>query len=188
MRIALMLPILVVAPAWAQSSGSAGASRPGLAACSAQPDCASILKPFEASEVGALSDSARLVAAVIQASAAMATQRPNHERQIAGAGYCVKTRTPGDSVVVSEAAAPMQTRLPRVRWCQPDEALPNPPRRGRVLPEPGTQVVGLSVNSITATDDDATARFVIGSTSYQCQLVRETGIWRPESCVLTGTG
>ena len=185
MRIVLMLPLLV-APAFAQSPGRATA--PDLAACTAQPRCATILKPVETTELTALSDSARRVAAIMQASAAMAALRNNHDLQMAGAGYCFRTRTPGDSTVVGAAAASMQARLPRLRWCRPDEALPNPPRRGRVLPEPGTQVVGLSLGSITATGDSATARFVIGSTAYECRVVRQTGMWRPESCTRTGTG
>lgn len=159
---------------------------PDRVACAAQPGCAAILKPFEARELAALSDSARLLAAVMQSSAALAAQRPGFAVQFAGAGYCFKTRTPSDSTLVGIAAAPMQARLPRLRWCRSDEALPNPPRRGRILPEPGTQIVGLSMVSVTAIGDSATTRLTIGSTMYECREVRQTAIWRPQSCVRIG--
>jgi hypothetical protein len=159
-----------------------------LAACAAQPACAGILKPIEASEVAALPDSTRLMAALMQSGAALAALRPDYASQIAGAGYCFKTRTPGESTIVAAAATPMQTRLPRLRWCRSDEALPNPPRPGRVLPAPGVAVVGLSLVSFTVTNDSATARLTIGSTVYECREVRQTGIWRPQSCTRLGAG
>jgi hypothetical protein len=175
------LPSSMVA---AQSTATA----PDLGACAAQPACAAILKPFEASEVAGLPDSTRLMAALMQSGAAMAALRPDYASQLAGAGYCFKTRTPGDSTIVAAAAAPMQARLPRLRWCRSDEALPNPPRPGRVLPAPGVAVVGLWLVSFTATNDSATARLTIGSTAYECREVRQAGIWRPQSCTRLGAG
>jgi hypothetical protein len=189
MRFALILPILAVR-VFAQPPARGGVSLPPLDACAAQSGCAPILKPFAATELAALSDSVRLVAALMQSSAAIAALGNDHGQQIAGAGYCFKTRarTPSDSSLVSAAAAPMQPRLPRLRWCRSDEAPPNPPLRERVVVVPGARIMGLTLNSVSVSGDSATSRIMVGYSLYDCRVVREAGIWRPVRCTILGTG
>ncbi len=177
--VTAFLSVIAVASADAQATARTIPNE--MDRCRAASACTSISGPLPAAELSRLNERERLLGAALLTALGLQSLTNEHELHIK-AGYCLGTRTVGDSASVALLTI-LQSRMKEVDWCL---APPNPPRPGR--PPPGTVKRNIYIMSLTPAGDSVTANLMVVNRSIRCKLVKDGAWWRAPHCQTTGAG
>ena len=148
--------------------------------CRTASACTSISAPPPQTELTHLTERERLMGAALLTALGLQSMSNDHEAQLK-AGYCLGTRTAGDSASAALVRL-LQSRVKEVDWCSA------PPNGPRPWPPPGTVKRNIYIMSLTPAGDSVTASLMVVATSVRCTFVKDGTWWRAPTCVQTGAG